>query len=398
MAIYKYQALDHHGARHEGVLDAVDSGDAMRLLNLKGYSPLSITQQETSKSAGSSGRVSQKQIELLTAELSLLLKSGVRIDKALSIIKATKADPALYSLLTLILADLSAGVGLAAAFRRHQQLFGNLYCSLIEIGEASGNLATVFAALAENLSFNRELRAQVLGALVYPAVIFVVCLCAIAFIFNFVVPRMASVFDGAVGLPWYTAGMLSFSEWLQSYQLYLVLVIGLVGFAGYRFRGSTFVVSFLQSCKTRLPGFRYANSVAERIRFNSALATMLEAGLQIDRAMALAIDTLSTQRYQKELKIARDRVVKGEKLAAVLGQTELYPPFLISLVTVGEESNNLTPIFFDIARRSREEFSEWTRRMISLLEPIMILVLGGLVGGVVVIMLLSMVSLNDIGF
>lgn len=398
MAVFKYQALDHHGARHDGVLEAADSAEAARLLGDKGYFPISITLQERAKSAASSAVVSQKQIELLTAELSLLLKSGVRIDKALSIIKTTKADPALYSLLSLILADLSAGVSLAAAFRRHQSLFGNLYCSLIEIGEASGDLSTVFAALAENLTFNRELRSQVVGALVYPTVIFAVCLCAIAFIFNFVVPRMASVFDGAVGLPWYTIAMLSISEWLQNYQLYLIVSVGLAGMLIYRFRSSPFITALLEASKTKFPGFRYANSVAERIRFNSGLATMLEAGLQIDRAMALAIDTLSTKQYQKELKIARDRVVKGEKLASVLGQTSLYPPFLISLVTVGEESNNLTPIFSDIARRSREEFSEWTRRMISLLEPIMILVLGGLVGGVVVIMLLSMVSMNDIGF
>ncbi|WP_255229218.1 type II secretion system F family protein [Pseudoalteromonas sp. HM-SA03] len=137
--------------------------------------------------------------------------------------------------------------------------------------------------------------------------------------------------------------------------------------------------------------------LVERIRFNSALTMMIKSGVVVDKAIGFAQKNLRNIELANQIEVARKKVNEGEKLSSSLNQTDLYPAFFVSLLEVGEESNNLERIFNEIADRSKNEFESWTQKLTSLLEPIMILIMGLLVGGVVVVMLLSMVSMNDIG-
>lgn len=399
MALYSYKAYDSSGAKVDGQIESNDKASALLELKQQG---LLITEVKDLSEAGRSllgftRKISLADLEFLTAELSLLLESGVRIDRGIDIIKRTKAKPALAKLLADISSNLKKGKSLSESFRAHDDIFDPLYCNLIELGEASGNLSEIFDGLAKDLKFKRELQRKIISSLAYPMVIFFVCILSIFFIFNFIIPKMAVMFNEVDELPWYTSVMLSTSEWMQQYQA-LLLIGGIASVFGLitAFKRPSFL-KWWQGVSLKLPVIRKAIITVERIRFNSGLAMMVKAGVQIDRAIALSAGNIKNFALKRELDIVKKKVKGGSALTPALKQTSLYPDFYISLLEVGEESGNLERVFDEIANRSRQEFESWADRMTTLLEPLMILFMGGFVGGVVVVMLLSMVSINEMG-
>ena len=400
MAIFVYKAYDSSGAKMDGQLEAVDKTSALALLKKQGLMPseLKVFNENKGNVFGFKKKISLSDLEFLTSELSLLLESGVRIDKGIDILRRTKAEPALAKLLSQISSDLKNGKSLSMSFSAHEDVFDPLYCNLIELGEASGNLSEVFESLAEDLKFKRELQRKIVSSLAYPMVIFFVCILSIFFIFNFIIPKMSSMFSGVDDLPWYTSAMLSTSEWMQQYQWFLVLSIILAVFGIINGLKRPAFVKWWQNISLKLPLVKKAVITVERIRFNSGLAMMVKAGVQIDKAIGLSAGNIKNQSLRREMEIAKSKIKGGSSLTPALRQTSLYPDFFISLLEVGEESGNLERVFGEIAKRSRQEFESWTDRVTTLIEPLMILFMGGFVGGVVVVMLLSMVSINDIGF
>ena len=397
MALFEYVAYDQSGAKMSGQRDAVSDQELFAQLKQQGLMPTQIKAVE--------GRLNQKikplslkQLELFTSELELLLQSGVRIDRGIDIIRRTKADPALQSSLTKIGTDIRSGLRLSEALKQQPKNFDSLYCNLVSLGEESGNLSQVIAGIAADLKHRRELQAKLISALIYPAAIFAVCVLSIVFIFNFVVPKMAVMFNEAADLPWYTEAVLAASDWMQSYQWTLLLLFAVPAIVTSFYRDSAYVTRFKERWLLRLPVVSTGVLMVERIKFNSGLALMLDAGLKIDRALGLAIGNVSNAGIRKQLEIARQKIKSGESLSFSLSQTSLYPPFFVSLLEVGEESSQLFASFSEISRRSRQELDEWTSRLTALIEPVMILFMGGVVGSVVVVMLLSMVSVNDFAF
>lgn len=399
MALFSYKAYDNSGAKVEGQIEAKDKLVALSDLKKQNLLPSEVKVLADAKQSilNFNNKVTLSDLEFLTSELSLLLESGVRIDRGTDIIKRTKAKPALAKLLNSISANLKKGKSLSESVREHSDIFDPLYCNLIELGEASGNLSEIFAGLATDLKFRRDLQRKIISSLAYPLVIFFVCLLSIFFIFNFIIPKMSAMFTDVEALPWYTSMMLSISEWMIKYQGFLVIgtiasVFGLIAAT----KQPKFI-KWWQGLSLKLPIVKTAVVTVERIRFNSGLAMMVKAGVQIDKAIGLSAGNIKNQILQREIVIAKNKIKGGSALTPALKQTSLYPDFFISLLEVGEESGNLARVFEEIANRSRQEFESWTERMTTLLEPLMILFMGGFVGGVVVVMLLSMVSINELG-
>ncbi|WP_085298086.1 type II secretion system F family protein [Cognaticolwellia mytili] len=399
MALFSYKAYDSSGAKVDGQIESSDKTAVLAQLKQQGLLTTEVKDlSDTGKSVfGFSSKVSLADLEFLTAELSLLLESGVRIDRGIDIIKRTKAKPALAKLLTDISSNLKKGKSLSDSFKAHDDIFDPLYCNLIELGEASGNLSEIFDGLAKDLKFRRELQRKIISSLAYPMVIFFVCMLSIFFIFNFIIPKMAVMFNDVDSLPWYTSAMLSASEWMLQYQGLLVVGVITSIFGIITLAKKPEFVKWWQKISLKLPIMKKAIITVERIRFNSGLAMMVKAGVQIDRAIGLSAGNIKNTALKRELEIAKKKVKSGSALTPALKQTSLYPDFYISLLEVGEESGNLERVFDEIANRSRQEFESWADRMTTLLEPLMILFMGGFVGGVVVVMLMSMVSINEMG-
>lgn len=399
MPVYIYSAYDGSGNKISGELRADNLSAAKSELLGKKLTPVDLKEknEKSSSQALFKQTVSLGDAEFLTSELALLLNSGLRIDKALSILARNKAKGAVSELLNDILQAVKRGEALSAAMAKHPSVFDSLYINLVQLGEASGKLSEVFSKLAEDLKFKRELRRNVIQALTYPAVILSVCVLCILFIFNYIVPQMSGLFDSMSELPVYTEVLLNVSQWVRDYQIWagIAIVAGITGLVYASKRPE--LLQKLDRTLLSVPLIGAAVLMVERIRFNSAVAMMLQAGISIDKAIELAASSTKNTIVSKGLQAIKDAVKKGEQLSSSLAQSPIYPDFYISLLEVGEESGQLVPVFEEIAGRSRDEFRSWTTKLTSLLEPLLILIMGGIVGTVVVVMLLSIVSVNELG-
>jgi type II secretory pathway component PulF len=380
---FQYSGFDAAGSSVTGTVDA-ENLDAARA-ELRGREILvsELRPEAGAKSwreslgAGSS-RVGLAQLEIITAELGLLLENGVRIDRGLQILYRGASDTATRRLLDGLAQSVKQGKQLSAAAAEWPEVFDPLYVNLLALGEASGTLANVFRRLADDLGFRRDLRQKIVSAVTYPLVILAVCIMALLFIFNFVVPNLASLFAGYADLPWYTTALMGASEFMQRYQLLLGAGLVMLAIAALNLSRWPALKSAWQDFAANAPVLRDGIAVVERIRVSGGMAMMLEAGVPVDRALRLAIGSVKSAPLQR----------------TVLRQTRLFPDFYASLLEVGEESGALAPVFEEIARRSRQAFTEWTQRFTSLLEPALILFMGVIVGAVVVVIMLSITSIT----
>jgi type II secretory pathway component PulF len=402
MARFRYAGFDESGAPVDGAVEADSLAHARSDLQERGVLLSDLAALETGNDwrelvGLSSGHVSLDDLEFVTAELSLLLDSGVRIDRAIGILQRAGRGGALSRLLDALSNDLKQGKQLSEAAAAHPGVFDRLYVNLVALGEASGRLPEVFRGLAEDLRFRRDLRQKVLQAAAYPLVVLGVCIIALLFIFNFVVPNLENLFADARELPWYTTLLLESSAFMRTWQWFLAGALALLAMALWQARQRPGVIEFKDRVLVGTPGLRDAVNIVERIRFSSGLGLMLDAGLPVDRALSLATGNIRHGMLRREVAVAVEKVRRGEQLSKVMRQTRLFPDFYASLLEVGEESGELARVFNEIARRSRDAFASWTTRATTLLEPLLILVMGAIVGGVVVIMMLSITSVADVG-
>jgi len=401
---YYFVAYDNFGARHEGTLEASTEQGALELLRTDHLMPAELSLVSSGSALGtralSFGRsgVSVSDLELLTSELSILLTNGVKIDRALDVLSRAFTKPAVNSMVADVLKSVRSGESLSDALLAHPQAFDSLYVNLVRLGEASGDLPRVFQRLSADLKFRRDLNSKVVQALTYPGVVLFVCVVCILFVFNFIVPQMSSLFEDATELPVYTSILLGVSAWFRNYQWWLLLALSTLPFFVPKLLGMFGRNVGFDAYLLRLPIIKHFILLLERVRINSSLALMLESGVPVNKALELASESVSNKYLRHGVRVAQDKVSKGATLSRVLRLSPLFPFFALSLIEVGEESGELSPVFGELADRARAELEAWLIRLTNLLEPLLILIMGGVVGSVVITMLLSIVSVNDVGF
>ena len=392
---FKYKAYDKGGQLVQGAISSESKDSALLDLKKQGLIPLSVHAQ---KGASGSNKVTSLHVEELTSELALLLKSGLQINHALKVLLSIAPNQGCHQLVNDILDKVNHGGELWRAMEAHPKAFDALYVQMVKIGESSGRLPQVFEKLAANLHFQRELSKKVTQAMIYPAFIFGVCLISVVAIFNFVVPSMSSLFESLTEIPPYTQFLIDASNWMQNYQLYLVLVISGLIVGILKVRREPWFRSRLDALLISAPFTRTAMLLVERIRYSSAMHLMLSSGVPLVDSMKMAALTVTSPSVATQLVAAQEEVSQGRSIMDALVGIPLFDSISSSLLKVGEETGQLDLIFGEISERARSTFEDWMLKMTAMLEPLMIVVMGGLVGSVVVIMLLSVVSINDISF
>mgnify|MGYP001005772364 CR=1 FL=1 len=394
---FSYKCISKGGNTTQGEIEADSAALAINKLKNEGLLVVSIKPTKSATKKQFSNKVSLKDLEFLTAELSILLGNGIKLDKALKMLAKVKADSPVGNLINSLSNAISKGSHLADAFANYPQYFSPLYINLLKIGEQTGELKKVFYELALDLKFKAELKKRITQALVYPTAILCVCVASILFIFNFVVPSMSSIFEGRDTIPFYTQFILDTSTWLQQYQLYLL--VGLV-FFGYALKigwQNPKYQSFLQELAFKLPFFGGLILEVERVNFTSAISLMLKSGLKIDQAVLNAKESLQSIELKRQVDFSLQELKRGSSLNQALSSSDIFPDFYRSLIEVGEETAELQSVFEEIVGRSRNEFDTKISQFLNLLEPLLILFMGLIVGGVVVTLMLSITSANDVG-
>jgi len=396
--LFNYKGVAQSGAQVEGVIDAVSQESAIKELKNKRILVVKISSANAKTSLFSaSTKPNFKDFEFITSELSLLLDNGVKIDKALSILAKAKVGTSTGVIVDSISSKINKGSSLADAFSDYPEHFDKLYVNLIKIGEETATLPEVFLGLSTNMKFKVALQQKISQSLAYPLVILSVCLMAIFFIFNFVVPNMATMFREQDNLPFYTALILAISDWLIAYQHFLYMFIAGLVFAIYvNWHNKKFKL-YRENLLGNLPILNKLFVQTERIKFCSGVVLMLNAGIKIDSAVALACGNVKSSLLKKEIDFSLQQITHGEPIAQALSTSSLFPNFYLSLIEVGEQSGKLDSVFNEITTRSRTEFELSVSKVISIIEPVLILVMGGIVGSVVVTMMLSITTVNDLG-
>jgi type II secretory pathway component PulF len=400
MATFKYVAYDNSGKKIEASIDADDKLQAQK--ELKEGKKLLVSSITEVKAGGAGGislfgkkQAGGRDLEYLTSEITLLLQSGVKFDKAVDLLAKAKASSPIGDVLSQISGKLKSGITISEAFGSFKDLFNKLYVNLLKTGEESGALAPVFEGLTRDLRYRNDLRQTIVQATTYPLIILAVCVLSIVFIFNFIVPKMSTLFADAEDLPFHTRAILAISDWLINYQHFLLIGLVAAGVGIYHNRKNPRMLQWFHQRSRLVPGLRTVVEMSERIRFCSSMSLLLKAGIAMDQAVKLSAGNSVNSEIRRELEGVSDEIRKGIHLSKALGETSLFSDLFISLIEIGEESGEVTRIFTELADRSRNEFTSWVSRVTALLEPVLIITMGLIVGGVVVTMMLSVMQINE---
>ncbi len=402
MTSYFFKAVASDGRVRTGSITGENEKSVARELRKQGLTPVYVGVQQKkgfSLALPDFARGRSRDVLFFTQELSTLLNAGVPLDRALSISSELSERPNFRTVLLDILRILKGGKSLADSLAAYPKHFPELYINMVRAGEASGSLAVVFERLAEFEKSRDELRGYIISSLMYPMLLSLVGLGSIFVLLNFVVPRFASVFeDSHLKMPLPTKIMLEASKIVQAYWIYAAVLLVAAALAFRSYIRSPAGRLWWDGFRLRVPVLGDALRKAETARFARAMATLVANSVPLVQSIGIASAILNNRMMAGALDGIAQGVKRGEGIAAPLKRAGVFPPLAGHLLTVGEETGRLDQMFARMAEIYENDTKVSIRRFTSLFEPVVILVMGLIVGGFILSMLLAITSINDVPF
>ncbi len=407
MPQFQYQATTPQGKIIEGVREAGEERAVVAWLHKQGYIPLSVALPHRREAAPTrkwlslpalpwSGHISQRDLLLLTRELATMLSAGLPLDRALAILVGLTAKAELSRVVAEVLKAVQQGQSLAEALAEYPHIFPPLYINMARAGEAGGFLETALQRVAEYLERAQEVQEEVKSALAYPVILVLFGTGAIVCMFIFVLPRFAGLFaDSGQTLPASTQFMLTTSEVLRAYW-WGFLLFGVGSVFGWR--------RYVATPQGRLTWDGFCLRLVllgpllqkrEVGRFSRTLSTLLSSGVPLLQGLEIVEAVIENKVIGQAVKEVRAGVREGQGIAAPLGRTGVFPTMALQLIGVGEETGRLDEMLKQVADYFERETQQQIRRMTSLVEPVLLLTMGLIIGFVVISMLVGIFSMND---
>jgi general secretion pathway protein F len=403
MADYVYKATTIGGQVVEGSMDGRDEGAVVRSLQQMGYIPVKVV------AAGNEGggsrfsllpsRVGMKNLLTFTQELSTLVSAGLPLDRSLQILGSLTENPKLKGVVQDILNRIREGSSLADALGNHPRIFSKLFVNMVKAGESGGFLEVILSRLAKYLQSAKEIRDYLVSVMIYPLFLTAVSGASIVILLTFVIPRFAKIFsDMGQALPLPTQILLSLSQGTRDYWWAGLGVLAMIYFA---------MKVYNQDPERRLRWDRSklrwvaVGSIIKKIevaRFARTLATLLQSGVPILSALSLVKEISQNLAVSHAIGTIHDRLREGKSVAKTLEETGVFPPLAVHMISVGEETGKIDEMLNKVAETYEENVQTSVKRFVSLLEPLIILFMGLVVGFIVISMLLAIFSLNEIPF
>ena len=409
MPIYKYRAKKGTGETVEDRIEAVSKEEAIEKLSLMGYLPVYIEQEarpiDTSTSltieskiysfSKPRGKIKSRQITIFSRQLASLLRSGVPILNAISIISEQSENPHLKVALQNIRNAVKDGATLSSALSSYPETFSSLYIALIRSGEESGTLPEALLRIADYRVKQEEIISRIRMALAYPILMAIVGLGTIVFMLTFVMPRLMRIFINlGEKLPLPTRILISISQFLRQWWFWIILILAIIILLiRKQAKTKTGKLSF-SLFKLHLPIFGRLILKAELSRFSRTLELLIRNGISILKAIDIAIPVLENEIIKGQLRQSYKELEQGGSLGKSLKNSKIFPLFMSNLISVGEESGKLDEALAEVAGNYEHDTDEAIRIMSSLIEPLMILGMGLIVGFIVVAMLLPVFEIN----
>jgi len=399
---FEYKAATTDGGTVSGILTGSDRQAVAEQLHTLGHIPIRIDQTETRAKKGrarllAGRRVSDEQIANFTRDLSTLLRAGIALDQALVILNSVADGEPFGQLLEQIHDRVKSGSTLADAVEEHDKVFSRLYVNMLRAGESGGALETVLERLSDHLAKSKELRDALVSALIYPAVLIVVALVSIFILLGHVVPQFAEMFEGAgEALPLSTRITIGVGETLRSYGWLLVSATAAAVLVLRRQLGNPARLQQWHARLLKLPVVGQTILKIEVARFARTLATLLQNGVTLLQALSIVRDTMSNRVLAAGVGRVTVSLREGESLAAPLAKHTRFPAFAIHMIRVGEETGNLQDILLQVAAAYDRDTQTTIKRSLALLEPALILILGGIIAAVIISILVAILSVNEL--
>jgi type IV pilus assembly protein PilC len=399
---FQWTGINNEGKRTKGTVKAADMKDAQSELKKMGIEVISL-QQRNQASGGLHFSPRQKKIKPadilnFTRYISMMLASGLPILQALEIIAHDQENPSMRSLVNTIKTNVAGGKTLAESFNQYPQHFGDLYINLIKTGEKSGTLDKILLRLGDHLERTEGMKRKIKKALVYPTAIISVAMIVSLVLLLFVVPQFQAMFNSfGAQLPMFTRIVVNMSHFLRNYWWAIFLVIG-SGYAGLRYyaRGNQRVIEFFDRLLLRVHIIGPILQKGLIARFTRTLATTLEAGMPISESMKTMPQIMSNSVYSKAVVKIREDVISGHQLSVSMKETNLFPNMAVQMIAIGEASGALAAMLNKVADHYEEEVNYTVDNLSSLLEPVIMLVLGVIVGGFVIAMYLPIFKMGSL--
>ncbi len=404
MTVFTYQA-GRSGKTISGEIEASDKRMAAIFVRKKGLVPLAIEEKQSplikpsakkkSISFGSSTKIKSKDITFMTRQLATLLSSGLPLSKALNFLAGQVVNPALEKIVVSIEDKLQGGATLSEALTEHPKLFDSLYLSMIRSGEAGGILDKILERLAFMGESREELAGKVKGALVYPAFMFLAMTGCIMVLMTVVVPRFALMFaDMGQMLPLPTLILMNMADLIKAVW-WLAPIVVVAAISGFKtFTASAEGALRVDLFKLKLPKIGTFLLTVSMTRFCRTVGTLLQSGVPLLSVLQSAIGVAGNAAVQKGIEqITRD-VREGKKLGESMAAAGIFPRYVCEMATMGEESGRLDNMMIKVAENYEREVEQLVKALTSLLEPLMILVMGGVVAFIVMAMLFPIFQMN----
>ncbi|MHB8920972.1 MAG: type II secretion system F family protein [Halothiobacillus sp.] len=409
MPLYQYRAIDHAGKIVTGEM-TVDSQDAVaQQLRRQQLRPMDIRLGGSASHALASGslgvqktgrrkkRASAEDVLFFTSKLALLLRSGLPLVKAMNIMKGMVSNVEMSAVRENVLDQIKAGAPLSEALLRYPKLFSPLYVNMVRAGEQGGNLDKVLGELTEHLERAKELRSSVVSALIYPAILSLVAFLSVFLLLGFVVPRFEVLFRNmGQALPLPTQIVVGLGHFTAQYGWVFVVIAVIAVIAWQRASQRPAFRVWKDGMALRLPLFGSLLVKYETTIFSRTLGTLLESGVPVIKAVPIAVETLGNTRIRGAMSKVQDSIKEGGRLSDTLENTGLFSEMGVQMIRVGEESGRVEEMLLDLARVYDADVQQMIKRGLTLLEPVLILGLGTVIGAIITSILLGILSVNNL--
>lgn len=412
MPDFAFRGARADGGLTEGRVHAATRAAAVVELRKRGVVPMQIDEAgaETPAAAPAPGhaaagllarwrgrRVGHADVLAMTGELAVMLRAGLQLDRALRILGEIAATPAVRALCEDLLRTVKGGKGFSHALRKHEDLFGDFYINMVRSGEAGGQMAEVLERLAEHLERMRAARENVISALIYPAILVAVSVLSVFFMLAFVVPQFESLFrDMGQALPLPTRIIVGVGKFMSGYGWVFVLAAGAMTWGMRNWWRTPEGRAWRDRKLLGIPALGAVVARFEATRFARTMGTLLGNGVPILTALGIAIDTIGNRHLRAALAEVPGHVKQGMRFGEALGKTQFLSPIALNMVRIGEETGSLGSMLLQVAHVGDNEVQAATKRALTMLEPLLILTLGLVIGAIIISLLMGILSVNDL--
>ncbi len=406
MPVFKYKGLTTAGKSVSGIRDADSPRTLRSLLKKDGIFLTDVSEQKSVRSGAAGGtvpvtrkfgqKVSAQELGVITRQLATLLHAGVTLVESLSALVDQAENDYLKLVLSQVKQRVNEGSSLADSMGQHPKVFPSLYCNMIRAGESSGAMDVVLNRLADFTEGQAKLRSKVIGTLMYPAIMIIIGMGILAILFIVVIPKITKIFEDLhATLPLPTRILLGMSHFLADYWWAVaILLIGL-GFFHVRYIKTPVGRTKWDRFKLNMPIFGSIVRMLAISRFSRTLSTLLSSGVPLLTSMNIVKNIVNNKVIADALEDAKGSITEGESIAAPLKRSGEFPPLVIHMIAVGERSGQLEGMLDNVADSYQYQAETRINALTSLLEPLMIVMMGGAVGFMVFSILLPILQLNE---